>query len=308
MRRRDLLAGIGTATLPTLAGCGCMGVETWPGLGFTVEPTALTATGDGWTVDATVEILINFGGDGTGIEGVSLAAFDQSGSVAGTTQLGDLLWGDIPESNRTEGECGSSGTLRREATVEADAFPQWVGIRYDEATRSYTEPREISVYGGEQRTDATVDAYQPVAVEELTPSSSSQPTEPPVASVRVRPGELSCEGRTTPDVDYSVSGSTDVDITADRALPETHFRPTLTGFEYGDVLRFDIGLRPRPQLRRTDCTTAPYEVRLTYDDDDREPQTVELRHLGRDGSVVETIRRPLRESGQQSPTGKTPTR
>lgn len=305
MRRRELLAGIGAATGSTLAGCGCG--ETWAGVGFTVEPTALTRTGDGWQVDAEVAIDFGFGRDGNGVYGAALAAFDETGRVVGESPLGDLTWTAVAGADRTETDCGTHGTLRRAATVEADAVPQWMGIRYDEATRSYTEPREIAVYRGEQGTDATVDAYQPVAVSDLTPSSSPQLTAPPVESLHVGPGGLSCEGRVTPAVEYSVSGSAHVDSTADRTLPEPHFRPTLSGFEYGEVLRFDIGLGPRPQLRRTGCTTAPYEVSLTYDGDDREPRTVELRHLSPEGAVVETIRRPLRGSRRTSPAGETPT-
>ncbi len=308
MRRRELLAGIGTATLPVMAGCDCLGGETWPGLGFVVEPTALTRTGDGWAVDATVELLFTFGQEETGMDGVSLAAFDQTGGVVGTTRLGDLTWSDVPEGNRTEGECGSSGTLQREAAVEADVVPQWVGIRYDSAPDNYGEPQEIAVYRGQAGSDATVDGYEQVRVDALTPASDDVETAPPVESVTFEAWDLDCETPTTPDVEHSVSESTAVDVTAARTLPAPHYRATLSGFEYGEVLRFDIGVGPRPQLRRRDCTTAEYEVSVSYDGDDRVPQEIELRHLGRDGTVVETIRRPLRGAQRSSPASETPTR
>lgn len=290
MRRRELLAGYGAATLSAMAGCTECG-EAWPVVGFSVEPTALTQSGDGWHVDATVEVQFMSADSGSGLSGVSLAAFDETGAVVGTTQLGDLRWSAVPETARTGTDCGPRGTLQRTATVEADAVPQWVGIRYDDATQGTGSERTIAVYGGEQGSGATGDGYGPVAVSDLAPASTEVATNPPVESVTFQSFGLTCDPPTTPENGNAEPSFVSIDYA--RTLPEPHYRPTLAGFEFGEVVRFDIGLGPRPQLQRTACTAATYDVSVAYADTATSPDEFELRHLDRDGAVVETIRQPL---------------
>lgn len=294
MRRRQVLAGIATATLPALAGCTKCG-ETWTGVGFRVQPTAIEQTAAGWRVDATVEVMFNFGRDGTGVFGTALAAFDDDGRVAESTTLGDLVWDAVPDANRTETECGTHGRLTRQATVQSDTFPQWVGIRFDEATTDYTEPREIATYRGDSDTtpDAAIDDFEPVAVSVLTPSHHRPNTTPPVEDLTFRPGNLTCEPPTAPEIRYSLVNTTLVSTDYARQLPAPQYRPTLEGHAFGEVLQFDIGLAPRPQLRRTDCTVGRYEVSTEYGNLEPEPEVVELRHLDRQGQVVETVRSPI---------------
>jgi hypothetical protein len=164
-----------------------------------------------------------------------------------------------------------------------------VGIRYDHAT-SYVEPREIAVFRGEPTTEASADEYESVAVTELAPSGSQPTTSPPVESVSLRSLGLTCEPMATPALQHS-SGL--LEATHTRAVPEPHFRATLSGFEFGEVVQFEIGLGARPQLRRTDCTAVAYDVSVTYAETDTDPQEVELRHLDRAGEVTETWREPL---------------
>jgi hypothetical protein len=306
MRRREVLAGISVATVPALAGCGKCG-ETWTGVGFRVQPTSIERTGDSWRVDASVEILFDFGRDGTGVFGCALAAFDDEGRVVGETQLGDLLWDAVADTNRNDTECGSYGRLTRSATVDAAAFPRWVGIRYDETTTSYTEPRDIARYHGDPTAEsgAQVDGYEPVAVSALPPSHRRPATTPPVEDLTFRPGKLTCHPPASPEIRYSLVNTTLVTTEYARQVPAPHFRPTLDAYSYGDVLQFDIGLAPRPQLQRTDCTAARYEVSTEYGALDPEPRVVELRHLDRRGQVIETVRRPIDPTPTPSSTATT---
>lgn len=302
MHRRELLTGVGVASLSALAGCGKCG-ETWTGVGFRVTPTALERTKDGWRVGADIEIQFGYGRERTGVFGAALAAFDEQGRVVGTTGLDDLTWSAVPEVDRTERECGTHGRLQRHATVDADAFPRWVGIRYDEATTSYTEPREIARYSDDSDagTEVSVDGYEPIAVSALTPSHQ-RPTMPaPIEDLTFRAGGLTCHPEPDPEIRYQLVNTSLVISRYARSVPAPHYRATLAGYEYGAVLRFDIGLAPRPQLQRTDCMAARYEVSTEYGELEEEPQTIELRHLDRGGQVVETIRKPIDEK----PTSRT---
>lgn len=294
MRRRKFLAGVGLASLSTLAGCGKCG-ETWTGVGFEIRPTSLERTSDGWRVGADIEVLFGYGREGTGVFGAALVGFDEKGRVVGTTGVDDLTWATVSEANRTEHECGTHGRLQRHATVETDAFPQWVGIRYDEATTHYTEPRKIARYGGDPdaREEATVGGYEPVAVNSLTPSYRRVATSAPIEDLTFRPGGLTCHPTPEPEIRYSLVNTTRVVVDYTRSVPEPRFHATLADYAYGEVLRFDIGLEPRPQLRRTDCTAARYEVSTQYGELEPEPQTVELRHLDRHGEILDTIRKPI---------------
>jgi len=313
MRRRTFLAGVGVASLSTLAGCGKCG-ETWTGVGFTIAPTSLQRTSDGWRVDAEIEVQFGYGREGTGVFGAALAGFDGEGRVVGTTGLDELTWSAVAQTDRIENECGTHGRLRRRAAVETDAFPRWVGIRYDEATTHYTEARQIARYRGDPSagTEPTAEGYEPVSVGSLTPSFRRVPTSAPIEELTFRPGALTCHPPPEPGIRYSLVNTTRVAVEYARSVPAPRFYATLAGYAYGDALRFDVGLEPRPQLQRTDCTAVRYELSTQYGGLDAEPQTVELRHLDRQGEVVRTVRKPFdptptSRDGFSNQTGSSPT-
>lgn len=310
MRRREVLGALSVAALPPLAGCGPCG-ETWTGVGFRVDPTDLTSQGGNrWTVRADLEVVFGFGRDGTGVFGAALAAFDDGARVVGSTSLGDLTWEDVPAADRTAGECGSHGTYRETATVEADGFPRWVGLRYDDASRYYTEDREVARFQGDPGGDGgesgggspggpAADRYEQVAVDALDPRAERPTVTPPVEAVAFRPGPPVCEPPAEPSVDRSLAGTTLVQVEHARSVPGARYAPTLAAYAFGDVVRLDVGLRPRPRLRRTDCLSVAYEASATYDarELETEPDGVELRHLDAGGAVRETATVPF-ESGE----------
>lgn len=278
MRRRTAIASLATAAVPAFAGCSTCG-ETWTGVGWAVSPTELRRTSDGWAVEADVSVTFDFGREGRGVYDATLAAFAEDGQVVGRTDLGNLVWEDVPEEARTETDCGDHGTLVRTASIGAEAFPRWIGLRYSNATDAIGNSRSAVRYDGTPSDDATADGYRPV---DVTESVGEDPPLPEDIDERVQfqRSPPACEEYPTADVTtrYGLS------IQWVRQLPEEKFHPVLADVDISqERVRLDIGLRAWPRFRKLPCLSEEYVAEI---ETDALPDVVEVRHLSTEDEVV----------------------
>lgn len=127
--RRTVLATMSAAVAPMFAGCTPCG-DPFPMADFEVTPTAIDHE-DEWRVEAELGVEFLNARDQFGLENAALAAFDATGRVVDTAPVGDLTWRTVPEDKRESGDCADRGSLERRGTLESEAFPRWIGVRYD---------------------------------------------------------------------------------------------------------------------------------------------------------------------------------
>lgn len=287
MRRRDVLAAVGAAGSAALAGCGCIGAETWPGVGYTVEPQAVDTAGEDIVIDADIRVEFAFGDEGEGVRNAALAAFDEEGTVLASQSLGSIMWENVPEESREEGECGDHGTFVGRNTLRTDTLPAWIGLRYDWITESHTERRRIARLRDQPSDEPTAMDYELVDTEAVTLPPQEPTAREPFETVTFSSEGVTCDAPEQPEKRVQ---SPDVSVSFARSIPADNYRPVLDAYAYEDVLRFDVGLAGRPQLQRSECLTARYEASVTFASDEWEPTPVELRHLDASGEVTETYR------------------
>lgn len=294
MHRRTLLASAATALTPALAGCSPCG-ETWSSSSFDVTPTSLASRGEGWAVEADVSVRFNFGREGDGVRGSALAAFDADGKLLSEEPLGDLLWDDVPEEERTEGDCGDYGSLSRSATVRSNAFPRWIGLRFDRATEALDGSNTVAKYP-DATADGTPDARDYASVRLPVESGRDPPAHPEyVDDVRFSRGDESCRDATS-----NVEFGRELDVRWYRDLPAPRFHPVFAGASVdGDRLQLDVGLDSGPQFRRLRCHRQVYRATVDVGRTSH-VDTVEVRHLDPAGELVE--RRSFARPPSETPT------
>jgi hypothetical protein len=284
LRRRQVLALVATGIAPALAGCSPCG-ETWTGVGFGVEPVAIDRT-DGWQVDARLTANFNFGREGNGIEAPALALFDADGALLAETPVEDLMWRDLPEEDRSADDCGEYATVRREATLESDRFPEVVGLRYDEYRTGFDESTTVSRYSdGTPNREVSPGDYETVGFESFGVPSENIEYGPAIQDARFNAGPLICEDRET-----EAEARTNVHLTfsGQRSLPAEHYHPFLSDLRpNGDRLTATIGLRTAPRFRRGECLRTAWTASVDLTEPDAMPSTVEIETLDADGEVSE---------------------
>lgn len=290
LRRRRFLALTSAALAPALAGCSPCG-ETWPGVGYHVEPLAVERR-DGWVVDAALTVDFTFTPEGFGLEGTALAVFDSDGVVHDETPVGDVLWTDVPEAERESTDCGEFATVSREATLRSDDFPRWVGLRYDDHRTDYEEPTTVSRYP-DASPGETVDAadYETVDATTVADGRSDRAYVAPVSAVRFDGGPLRCDERPTV---AEVRADDRLSIRGSRALPaDSHYVALASLSHEDDVLVFRTGLRRAPRFRRGECLRAWWTASVEFERPAAVPESVEVQYLDRDGEVTSTRRLPV---------------
>lgn len=296
MRRRTLLAGTVTAAAPALAGCSPCG-ETWPSVAFDVTPTVLERQTDGWRVDAEVTVAFNFGTEAAGVRGAALAAFAADGRLLGATDLGDLLWSDVSESDRTEDDCGAWGTLRRPGTVAANAFPRWVGLRYDRSTEPIDQPHSVARYpSATLDTEPSAERYESIAL----------PVEPdvprPIPESEASTVDFDRRGDSCRADGAEVRFDRGVDVRWHRDLPAPRYHPILSEARVRDGrAALDVGLAAWPRFRRLRCRRQGYRATVAVSTADAGPvDSAVVRHLDPSGEPVAT--RTFRRPDERTPT------
>lgn len=287
LHRRRFLALASAALAPALAGCSPCG-ETWPGVGFDIRPLEIERR-DGWTVDAELTVEFNFGRGEFGLEGVALAVFDADGVVLEEAPVGDVTWGDVPESERESTDCGEFATVSREATLRSDAFPRWVGLRYDSHYTDYEEPTTVSRYP-KASPGGTVDPsdYESVDATAVAEPRGERAYVEPVTDVQFDYGPLLCDERPTV---AEVPRADRLSIRAVRPLPADNHYPSFESLSHeGDVLYFRVGVRRAPRFRRGECLRASWSASVVFDRSDDVPGTVELQYLNANGDATSARR------------------
>ena len=285
LHRRQALTLIAAGGMPALAGCTPCG-ETWTGVGFHVEPTAIEQSG-GWRVDARLEVNFDFGRDGYGIAAPALALFGPDGALLAETPVDGLMWSDVPEDDRQSDDCGEYATVERAATLESDRFPGWVGLRFDRFESGYDNPTTVSKYRGKTPDgDASSAEYERVDVETVGVLSESVDYGLPTRNVWFDAGRLTCE-----KTERNAEARTNVDLffSGHRALPAEHYHPFLSDMELsGDRLTATVGLQSAPRFHRSDCLRSSWTTMVAFADQESMPSTVEVENLDTDGKVVKT--------------------
>lgn len=282
MRRRTAITLLTTAAVPAVAGCSGCG-ETWTGVGWTVSPTDLRRTSDGWEIESDVSVSFDFGGEGDGVYDATLAAFAEDGQIVGRSHMGNLVWDDVPEESKTETDCGDHGTLVQSVSVEAGKFPRWIGLRYSNASEAHGSPRSAVRYDGAPSGSATTERYRTV---EISESVEEKPPLPADVDDRVgfRRGHANCDDYPTIEVTTSYGLS----VRWVRQLAEERFHPVLVDAIISeDLVRLDVGLRTWPRFRKLPCLSEEYEVRI---ETDALPDIVEVRHLSSMDEIVASTR------------------
>lgn len=93
-------------------------------------------------------------------------------------------------------------------------------------------------------------------------------------------------------------GSTPVlSVEEARGVPASRYMPVLAGHEVGESVRFDVGLRSRPQLHRTDCSAVTSEASDEHEERSPRPRRVVLRQLDPRGDVSNRTSVPVDGDG-----------
>ncbi|MFB6172215.1 MAG: hypothetical protein ABEJ23_06755 [Haloarculaceae archaeon] len=293
LRRRKLVSLAAAAVGPALAGCSPCG-ETWTGVGYAVEPTAVERDG-GWRVEAALSVDFEFGREGTGVVGPALALFDASGTVLDEQPVADATWSAVPESARESDDCGEYGSLPRTATLRSAAFPRWVGLRFDRYASSYPSPRTVSRYTGATPDGAVTSVdYESVPVDSFTDDENLAGPSAPVTDVQFWTSHRVCE---PPAPSAEVNANVGLRADWGRRVPAPRYRPTLASVSLDESrLTVDVGLRTAPRLRRSECAVVPWGVSVDVDSPEDTPGSVTLRHRDPDGSVTDTATVAVEES------------
>lgn len=125
-RRRVLLA-LGTGAVTALAGCGC---EAFPGSNIELTVDDLSPTGGGWELAVTATATFINPDEGTSLDGVDIAAYSRDRRVLDHETVGDMRWADVPDENRDDGNCTTSGSLVTPVTLSVDEVPYSIGPRF----------------------------------------------------------------------------------------------------------------------------------------------------------------------------------
>lgn len=125
--RRQVLATLGASAAGILAGCGC---EAFPGRNIELAVDDLASAGGGWELGVTATATFINPDEDTSLDGVDIAAYSRDRRVLDHETVGGMRWADVPDENREDGDCATSGSLVVPATLSVDEVPYWIGPRF----------------------------------------------------------------------------------------------------------------------------------------------------------------------------------
>lgn len=128
--RRTVVAALGAGSVGALAGCGCKLRDAYR---ISLELDAIEPVTDGWelTVTATTRILNpSDDADDLGSGRYDVAAYDHDRTLLETGEVEPVTWGDVPEANRSESDCGDVGSRSTTETLVVGELPAYVGPRF----------------------------------------------------------------------------------------------------------------------------------------------------------------------------------
>lgn len=298
-RRREFLGAVAGATV-ALAGCGCG--DPFPG--FDLQLSLEELTQDGGSTTATVEATVDFlNYDDGGVRGLSIGSFAPGPALRSTASIGSMTWADVPDENREEGECATSGELTERVELTTDDPPYWIGPRIanqqtvGEFEGGDFEEIEGLVYDGPADTwppdSVTAADYRPERIEQLPwprPDDVAPADTSGFSSVSMHV-DAHCGHRSREQPRLSTDyGSTTVDWA--RPVPDDGpARPQLRSIGLdGGHLELRIGLHEVPWEPDRGCEIRRYRVDVVPAG--REEHGIEratIEHLDADGEVEERV-------------------
>lgn len=147
--RRQLLAGLATATTAPLAGCSPCG-ETWYADQLAFDLDRIERADSGWDLAVTATASFHFpkredGGFGP----FDVALYGADTSLLDYETVDGLRWSDVPEIERTETDCGDHGSTSVTRSFTVDERPHYVGPRFVEGHEaSSLDPNSSSGFNG----------------------------------------------------------------------------------------------------------------------------------------------------------------
>lgn len=275
MRRRELLGTAAAGAVGVLAGCTRCG-ETWYGhrLSFSLDAVAPTAEGYELTVSATVAFEFpKDERDGVGTFDIALYGADRSLLAVETVE--GLRWGQVPEQERIEGECGPSGTATATRTVTVPDRPHYVGPRFHDGREAAAlEPNSTAGFhelttlryreaGGAPDGDGTATTGDGTTSEATTTDATT--TEPTSDDLSPADYELvSVEQLPWPTPDLQA-------VDATESLTNVRFSPIRGCYERGEptlvfsLYRADLRLRWSRPVPESECQW-PFLEALSFSD------------------------------------------
>lgn len=306
MKRRDVLAAVTGSAALSLSGCistpePCAG-ETWTGIGYALSlfDISYDASADRWTGTCGVTVDFDYvSGGQQGVTNAGIALYSGGGRRIGLAHVGDVMWEQVPEAQRSEMSCGGYQrgdlTVRREFRV--DEFPASFGLWYSRIHASVVERASELAYRGESPPDGSVGpgAWESVSSKERT--FPPLPDDDPELGEGVSTGKLVgryriCERE---DVRLVDSYCCDVNVRGTIPSPNPYYVAGLRGVrtrQDGETAEVRVAVRDfqRPPDRPCDdgqTTHLGYVVGLSFTED--EPTSFEVVHLDADGTQLERI-------------------
>lgn len=135
--RRRVLRALGAGAVTALAGCGC---EAFPGSNIELTVDDLSRAGSGWDFGVTATATFVNPDEDASLDGVDVAAYSRDRRVLDHETVGDMRWADVPDENREDGDCATSGSLVTPVVLSVDEVPYFVGPRFTdgETARDFT--------------------------------------------------------------------------------------------------------------------------------------------------------------------------
>lgn len=299
MKRRAVLSAASSSIVLGLAGCICPG-ETWPALRYdiTLDEISYDSTTEEWNGQCSVWVSFSFTGDleEYGISEAEIAVYGPDWKRVGAVEFGDLRWGDVSESNRSDIRCGgTAGTLSRTGEFAVSSFPAYFGFQYSNIVEEVLSSEGALKYTGTRSEIHSVNASQWDYMgrpSPLPPDPAARPTlGPGVIGVELDNHSHDCQGD---DSDFYIehhTSSYDFDVVGTIEPTEIGFTPKLTRAVFRDETIFEITV----QMQRSEDAPPPqcdsgrmrYEIGL---DLVRIPTDLVVTHLDIDGNELGTYR------------------
>lgn len=148
-RRREVLVGVGASVVGSLAGCSECG-ETWTAYRLSLGLDSVDWTGDGWELSVSVTAEFAFPTSAEqGFGAFDVALYGEDRSLLDYETVDGLRWGDVPDDERTESECGDRGTASVTRSFSVAALPRYVGPRFHDGHEAASlEPNATGGFAG----------------------------------------------------------------------------------------------------------------------------------------------------------------
>jgi len=307
-RRRQFLAAGVAGISGVFGGCSCG--ETWASVDLAFDVTDVRRHDGEWHISVSATLSFDFPKeDDEGIGSFDIALYDRNKTLLEARAVDGFRWKEVPDSHRTETDCGDHGTASVTESFTVDRIPFFVGPRFhhgqsvdtleldwrgsrSKLTASRLE-RDRSSKGNVTVTAVSADDYESVQVKTVPwPVVDSQTVDRTETFRTIRfDTSVRYRERDSPEVNF-YSDATEIAIRWARPVPDGSCeRPFLEGVDRQNrTLYLRIGTHDVPRVRCQHDSAIPY--RFEADFRDATPPTIEtivFVHLDATGKVIERL-------------------